>query len=181
MGVTTPAKDGNEKADGGATARPSLLDRMKEAGAKGFAKIGYVIDGTLIINIAMIAIGSVYLGQCPAQKYIPIYLIVGGVFGIVNNILEFVERWRYKDSDEEGPRYHLKAISLFMFAWFIAGCVWVYKIYPPDYENENSDKYCHKTLYLFTFWMFNISFIILGICLLMICCCFVWCAVCIAS
>ena len=33
---------------------------------------------TIIIPLCMIAIGSVYFDECPAEPYIPIFLIVGG-------------------------------------------------------------------------------------------------------
>ena len=33
---------------------------------------------TIIIPLCMIAIGSVYFNECPAEPYIPIFLIVGG-------------------------------------------------------------------------------------------------------
>ncbi|KAG7241630.1 hypothetical protein INR49_025550 [Caranx melampygus] len=36
-----------------------------------------------ILSIVQIAIGTVYLNECPLQPYIPIYLIVMGVFWVV--------------------------------------------------------------------------------------------------
>ena len=39
-----------------------------------------VIGITTIVPICMLVIGSVYVNDCPAQHYVPIYLIVGGKF-----------------------------------------------------------------------------------------------------
>jgi hypothetical protein len=37
-----------------------------------------VLGVTIVIPICMIAMGSVYLYDCPQGEYIPIYLLIGG-------------------------------------------------------------------------------------------------------
>lgn len=37
-----------------------------------------ILGVTIVIPICMIAIGSIYLYDCPQGEYIPIYLLVGG-------------------------------------------------------------------------------------------------------
>ena len=70
-------------------------------------------------------------------------------------------------------------VSLFLFAWFIAGNVWVYSNYSKvQYDltigTSLASTYCDKTTYLFTFWTITVSYIITGLsCIIgvMICCC----------
>ena len=33
---------------------------------------------TILIPVCMLVVGSVYINDCPAENYIPVYLIVGG-------------------------------------------------------------------------------------------------------
>ncbi|XP_062373260.1 transmembrane protein 272-like isoform X2 [Sardina pilchardus] len=44
-------------------------------------------------------------------------------------------------------------LFLLLFCWFITGQVWIYSIYPPNYNNPgyNQTTYCHKTLYRYSF------------------------------
>ena len=60
------------------------------------------------------------------------------------------------------------------------GNVWIYSIYQPDYNRNttNIELYCHKTLYLFAFWITTLLYILLGLFLLGGCCvllCFCLC------
>ncbi|KAK5848332.1 hypothetical protein PBY51_005957 [Eleginops maclovinus] len=130
-----------------------------------------------IIPIAQIAIGAIHLHDCPREHYIPIYLIVGGVFGLVLSLLSCLPCTK---TPEDGTSNALSRIcvtwnsltSLFLFCWFIAGNVWIYSIYQPNY-NKNStsvDPYCDRTLYLFAFWTTTIVYILLGLFMLGGCC-----------
>lgn len=127
----------------------------------------------LAIPIAMIAVGATYLHDCPAERMIPIYLIVAGVFNIVSNILMIIRGQvnKRKEGEEEkqsgtGPE---QIINCFLFAWFIAGNVWVYRTYD-DWQSSNSmlDTYCNPTLYYFSFWIITSTYIVMGL-LLVIC------------
>ena len=66
--------------------------------------------------------------DCPRERYIPIFLIVGGVFGVVKaliNIATMVYQQYVDDVDDEEERAKLTpwdaVINVFLFAWFIAG------------------------------------------------------------
>ncbi|KAF7230262.1 transmembrane protein 272 [Nothobranchius furzeri] len=139
--------------------------------------------GVIILPIAQIAIGAVYMHECPRQPYIPIYLIVAGSFSMLLTILSCLPCAR---ETEGGPPNKLSAIctfwnaitSLFLFAWFITGNVWIYSIYQPNY-NKNAtdiDSYCNKSLYLFAFWTTTLVyimlalFVIIGFCVLLCMC-----------
>lgn len=131
-----------------------------------------VIGITVVIPFIMIVIGTSYLKECPVEEFIPIYLIVGGVFGVMKNLLNFWSRCRKNEDTEERLRQkpYDTILNCFLFAWFIAGCVWIYRVYEPDYIDSSSQIYCNKTLYLFAFWLVTSIFIILGLIIGCLCC-----------
>ncbi|XP_060591401.1 transmembrane protein 272-like [Ruditapes philippinarum] len=83
------------------------------------------------LNIAKIVMGAIYLDDCPIQKLIPIYLIVGGVvpflFATVFSIIEMYLKKDFPDSEEKMGKIRkvLKAIGVIAFkftiAWLICG------------------------------------------------------------
>ncbi|XP_040887365.1 transmembrane protein 272-like isoform X2 [Toxotes jaculatrix] len=130
-----------------------------------------------IMPIAQIAIGSVYLQECPRQHYIPIYLIVVGVFGLVLAVLSCLPCAQEPEDGTSNPLSRVCATwnsltSFFLFCWFIAGNVWVYSIYQPNYNKSTTDvePYCNRTLYLFAFWNITLVYILLGLFVVIGCC-----------
>lgn len=114
---------------------------------------------------------------------IPIYLIVAGAAGLFcnfANVCYFTIRKPKFVTKGPGPlglqmeekTYRpLKLVTqLFLFAWFVCGNVWIYSNYEPNYTGDpgNAD-YCHKTLYLFAFWVTNTYYIIFGIVMVCVC------------
>jgi len=169
----------------------SLYGELKDAKAQStgilefFKKFLIIIVSTLgcticvglvlAIPISMIAIGSVYLNQCPCERFIPIYLIVGGVFGIIRNISSMGQRFK-NQREEESREQTAKTnpidgvISCFLLVWFIAGNVWIYKIYDEvitDSSIVDAACYCNFTLYWYSFWVTTAVYITM----LMSCCC----------
>ena len=69
--------------------------------------------------------GAKYLDDCPAERYIPIYLVVAGCFGVLRNTITIVRRCCRKDDENEENQTKVNpvesVIDCFMFAWFIAG------------------------------------------------------------
>lgn len=61
-------------------------------------------------------------------------------------------------------------LNYFLIVWFVAGCIVVYRIYEPDYVNPQSSAYCHRTVYLYTFWLMTSAFIVMAIVLSCLCC-----------
>ncbi|XP_071374793.1 transmembrane protein 272-like [Centroberyx affinis] len=138
-----------------------------------------------IMPIAQIAIGVTYLNDCPRQHYIPIYLVVVGVFGLLLAVLSCLPCAQEPKDGTTNPLSRCctawnSLASLFLFCWFIAGNVWIYSIYQPNYNETTTDvdPYCNKTLYLFAFWTTTLCYILLGVFLLCGCCvlvCFLIC------
>ena len=71
--------------------------------------------------------GAVYLEDCPVQRFIPIYLVVGGVFALWENIaglIHSIYQKKYKDQPTAFNRICNVSESLigcFTIAWFFAG------------------------------------------------------------
>lgn len=61
-------------------------------------------------------------------------------------------------------------LNYFLVVWFLAGCIVVYRIYEPDYDNPLSSTYCNRTVYLYAFWLMTSSFIIMAIVISCLCC-----------
>ncbi|XP_058804052.1 uncharacterized protein LOC131671566 [Phymastichus coffea] len=108
---------------------------------------------SFVLPIIMIIIGGLYLHDCPQGEDIPVYLLVGGIFGVIKESLKFTKAVRYC-GDEERVRQSttLILINCFLLGWLILGSIWVYKEYEPNYD-PRLGKYCNKTLYLFAFWL----------------------------
>ncbi|XP_071488524.1 transmembrane protein 272-like [Diadema antillarum] len=142
----------------------------------------------LAIPIAMIVIGAMYKNDCPVQYLIPIYLIVMGAVYSCKSLMDLkvrFQRSRLPPEEQEGfqPSTGESAVSnivgLFLFAFFIAGNVWIYGIYAPNTSNPNGPDYCDPTLYYFSFWVTTAAYIAmaLGCC----CCCGAACVACMFS
>ncbi|XP_077143593.1 transmembrane protein 272-like [Ranitomeya variabilis] len=104
------------------------------------------------INIAYIVVGARNQNNCVAEPHIPIYMIVAGAFGLALLVLLPLECCLPKVKKILGG-----LIGLFLFAWFIAGSVWVFRIY----RNQNRD--CNNGMYLFVFSILIIQYIFIGI------------------
>lgn len=128
-----------------------------------------------VLPIAQVSIGAIHLQDCPKQPYIPIYLLVSGVFALVLGLLSCLP---CTQEPEDGTQTLLSSlctawnslVSLFLFCWFIAGNVWIYSIYQPNYDSSSGTDFCNKTLYLFAFWTTTLVYILLGIVFLGGCC-----------
>ncbi|XP_045480164.1 transmembrane protein 272-like [Harmonia axyridis] len=131
-----------------------------------------IIGITIVVPICMITIGVIYMHDCPQGEYIPVYLVVGGLFGILKQLLHLSARVR--QTEEERREENLRQsptqtlLNCFMLGWFIIGSVWVYKEYEPNYD-QRLGLYCNKTLYLFAFWLITAVYIILGIITVCLC------------
>lgn len=125
--------------------------------------------------------GAKYKNQCPVEDKIPIYLIVAGVVGVFRNLISLGQRVKQRDNeDEEGQsrkRPLESFLDCFLFVWFICGNVWIYQNYHPNYTDTDNPNYCHKTLYLFAFWVTTSMYIVVGV----LCCCVCCVGICAAA
>lgn len=91
-----------------------------------------LVGVTVIIPFSMIVIGTTYLNDCPAEKYIPIFLVMGGVFGVLKTLLDVCGKCRRPDSGGEAGRNAAEEqraeertwgtlVNCFLFAWLCVG------------------------------------------------------------
>ena len=125
--------------------------------------------------------GSLFVHACPLEPLIPVYLIVGGISGILKNVLLIIENLIKRYSEQISPRVkHTKYIvhiwrtfnlifNLFMLAWTIAGGYWVYHIYTEVTHSEYLQ--CTELLYKFGFGIVTSSYILLLMTCMCVCCC----------
>lgn len=131
-----------------------------------------VLAVVLAIPVTMIVLGAIHKDDCPVERMIPIYLIVGGSFGILKNLSSLLQRCMNKDKDD-GDEKNAKTnpfdatLNCFLFAWFIAGNVWIYRTAGDWSPNPAHANYCDQTLYLFAFWLTTATYIMIGT----MCCC----------
>ena len=117
-----------------------------------------------------LVIGAKYKDECPVEDMIPIYLIVAGSAGLFSSCCSGGLKYTRSDGEEEQSVNPLQSLmQLFLFAWFIAGNVWIYRNYEPNYTDPTSPNFCNKTLYLFAFWVTNSYYITFGVVLIVMC------------
>ena len=103
------------------------------------------------------------------ENMIPIYLIVAGSAGLFGTCCAGGVRYTSQEDDQQTVNPFSGLIQLFLFAWFIAGNVWIYSNYEPNYTDPSSPDFCNKTLYLFAFWVTNSYYILFGFVLGIMC------------
>jgi hypothetical protein len=125
------------------------------------------------VPVSMIVFGAMYLNDCPRQRYIPIYLLVTGCFGVARLTVDILQRICSAicyEKAKKTPKCLRKlnhalntVVGCFLMAWFIAGNVWIFSIYR-DFEpdHSSSSKYCARTLYYYAFWVTMATYILMA-------------------
>ena len=52
-------------------------------------------------SVVLLSIGALYKDDCKYQKYIPIYLIIGGSFGVLRTLWMLYQRMCQSNDDNE--------------------------------------------------------------------------------
>ena len=114
--------------------------------------------------------GVVYLGKCPRQPSIPLFLVVGGLAGGIKIVLLIIKSVvRRKKSSllprVQHPRLLVRAwrvgnliFNLLLFAWLVAGSYWVYDVYK-DLVTTGFVT-CDKVVYKFAFSCITCGYVI---------------------
>lgn len=61
-------------------------------------------------------------------------------------------------------------LNYFLIVWYLAGCIIVYRIYEPDYDNPTSASYCNRTVYQYAFWLMTSACTTVAVVLSCLCC-----------
>nr|XP_046237107.1 zgc:103586 isoform X1 [Scatophagus argus] len=118
------------------------------------------VSATLVqtaLILARVTFGVVYFNDCPQQPNIPNYLL--GLALLTLLMVPFVSfpcesNGTRSQQHPKGFRACLMClICVFIHIWILAGDVWVFSVYQPNYDPTAADGlYCDKTLYTFAFW-----------------------------
>ena len=72
-------------------------------------------------------LGSINIANCQIQRFIPIWLIVAGVFSIIQQLLQLLNYWNKRNTPEEEQEANKTSqagstlLGCFNIAWFICG------------------------------------------------------------
>ncbi|PAV64975.1 hypothetical protein WR25_19618 [Diploscapter pachys] len=124
-----------------------------------------------ILPIAMIVIGSLNLDDCPDKEILPKWLLISGIFYLIRSGINFL--YRLQKAEQQKPlciRCIESLIEVFLFVWFILGCIWAISAYSTD------NLQCDRVVVLFSFIYVVCSLALLALsCFLFCCCC---CCIC---
>lgn len=114
--------------------------------------------------------GVKFVRDCPREPHIPVYLIVGGIFGTIkmvwllchqittmqfNKILEPQDTPTREDMvSSMGSRIASVMLTTFLIGWFALGNYWILSVYWPDSEPSSlyePNVWCSRTLYTISF------------------------------
>ncbi|KAL4230978.1 hypothetical protein ACF0H5_011351 [Mactra antiquata] len=173
-------------------------DNIVDFGCKTYSIICNTLLVTIIVGvllacpIAMVSVGVKYLDDCPIEPRIPIYLLVGGCFGMIklmSTLWRNIQTRRYQDVESVFDDNDVEAafanttyrsmdtiLFLFLIGWQIAGTYWTAKIWPPNFEQilHEPSNWCDETVYMFSIYQqcFSYSVMLLWtIFLLLLMCC----------
>ncbi|KAM8974724.1 transmembrane protein 272-like [Pelodytes ibericus] len=127
------------------------------------------------VHIASIVIGALYINDCPGQRLIPYYLIIWGAVSIL--LLSLTCLPCGDGREPPGIGYcnlcTQGVLILFLLAFFIAGNVWIYSLYPEPWDVAGGPNHCNRVLYLYAFWITTLCYICLGLLILVFVCIFI--------
>lgn len=166
------------------STRPKSSEKVNSLPPPGgvYGSLYYLISVLLYagVPIAQFVIGLIYINRCTVQQFIPIYMILSGIFGIAFFIVGLVI---YKTVIQDlssstylGTRRRPAAMRylhpifilllLFVIGWWIAGQVVVFQVkLRVDLINVDLPEYCHvhlyKAAYILIFVDYLLAFIVI--------------------
>lgn len=138
------------------------------------------IPVVIIVSAIHLKYGIEYLGECPIQPMITVYLIVHAVVALFAIITIFIgvliARCIYSRVDMENNEKITRCliivilifqviVALFSLSWLIVGSVWVFSISGAHQGSDPADTttYCQSHLYRAAFVLIIINYIIHGL------------------
>lgn len=128
--------------------------------------------------LLMLTFGWKFMNDCPKGTNIPIYMVIGGMFGMILLLLIIYSQIGSRRQDvmmvpAPRPQISLRKVmvvilSIFLTIWFVMGNYWILSISWPhfEYRTFSPDTYCHKFLYIFSLVHLGVVYIVIGITLL---------------
>jgi len=141
------------------------------------------INYIVVVFMFLVSSGIIFIDDCPFEPFIPIYMILAGVLGVIKNISQIGERLLLpviqRRTDEQRFKSGHRAwkivnivYTFVMFAWLVVGSYFIYSNYS---KLNNSGDFrtdrCHEGFYKFAFGITTASYILATILVCCVCCC----------
>ncbi|XP_046336486.1 uncharacterized protein LOC124118423 isoform X1 [Haliotis rufescens] len=196
---TSDFSDGDQYGNGGSGSYGSIFHQLQEVNEEcedPCEFLGRAFDiiwnswlmTTFLVSltglpIAMIVIGGSHRVDCPREPKVPIYLLVGGGFGLLKMLLLL---WRQKksrdyerlddcvddDADDivmsRSTRFSGYILTIFLLSWFILGNVWIFQVWKPNFVQPLHEpmNWCNETVYMFSVYQIFACYGLMGFCVL---------------
>ncbi|XP_025200985.1 uncharacterized protein LOC112598670 [Melanaphis sacchari] len=168
--------------DSGLTVYGSLTYQLNHANMESTGIFDFIIKALSIIHrtvimtvilsiftvvpLIMFVVGVEFVRDCPREPHIPVYMIVGGIFGMIKMVwllcrqvksLRYNKRRRPDMGTREdmvssmGSRIASVGLAAFLAGWFALGNYWILSVYWPDSEPSSlyePNGWCNRTLYV---------------------------------
>ncbi|BFZ06602.1 hypothetical protein BsWGS_09641 [Bradybaena similaris] len=126
----------------------------------------FLLTMLMFIPISKIIIGAIFFDECPAEPFIPIYLVVGGTVACIRDIINMCVRATL--TDEKYYKYDVPITLLAFiytmaeFGWFVYGSVYVFLLVDKfQWKDKSAKDYCSYMLYLYAFVLTAMSYFLL--------------------
>ena len=129
------------------------------------------------VPITQFIIGIISVGQCPIRQFLPIYMILSGIFGIAFVLVGVILFWQCRrcDLSYKRPPAFVRALKplliflfLFVLGWWITGHVLVFDVKTRvDLVYPILPEYCQVHLYKAAYVLVFINYIILLVAILL--------------
>ncbi|CAF0777385.1 unnamed protein product [Didymodactylos carnosus] len=131
----------------------------------------------LVVPVAKLTLGIIFIDQCPIEPNIPLYLIIAGSCGITVVLLLIISSGcallrSFNNKEKTGHFLVMfiisaatgirRAVAVFLFVWFFVGNIWIFGVRSRGVQTERADStptYCHPVLYTFSFWLLIATYI----------------------
>ncbi|CAG5116385.1 unnamed protein product [Candidula unifasciata] len=126
----------------------------------------FLLTMLMFIPLSKVIIGSIFFHECPAEPFIPVYLVVGGTVACARDLINI--GMRSVLTDRAYFEYDVPiTIAAFLytmaeFAWFVYGSVFVYSLFNDfQWKDKSADNYCSSLLYMYAFVLTTMSYFLL--------------------
>ncbi|XP_047463949.1 uncharacterized protein LOC125021789 [Mugil cephalus] len=125
------------------------------AGGRSWSYVGtnlFIAGCTIVFvsafPVAQIIVGAVYIYECPAAPFIPVYVMVSGICALLlMGLLALPKLLSPAVSNHIIWTVSMLSLVLFVFIWFFYGSYQIYSIHPPNYKKNLTASVNSSTIF----------------------------------
>ncbi|CAF1174767.1 unnamed protein product [Rotaria sp. Silwood1] len=117
----------------------------------------FIFASSLVLPVIMISVGISNLEECPLDRNIPVFVLVGGALALLK-LLQVLWKQYYRHSSpseeetndtQNGSTFMDVLTTLFLIIWFIYGnhLLWRYRLPRFEQTTEDPENWCSKNVY----------------------------------